>query len=64
MMGIRPSTRLGWSSSLPLMTDASAPLPVSSARTETDEELLSIPDPNLSGKLIGEIIEEPSDADR
>ena len=45
------------------MTDAPPP-PVPFERTENDEELLSIPDPNLSGKLIGEIIEEPTDADR
>ena len=62
-MEVRPSTRLEWSSSLPLMTDAPPP-PVPFDRTENDEELLSIPDPNLSGKLIGEIIEEPTDADR
>ena len=41
------------------MDQTAAPEPV-----ESDEELLSIPDPNLTGKLVGEIIEEPSDADR
>lgn len=46
------------------MTDADAPPPESSDRIESDEELLSIPDPNLFGKLIGEIIEEDPDADR
>jgi hypothetical protein len=45
------------------MTDAPPP-PVPFERTETDEDLLSIPDPNLSGKLIGEIIEEQTDAER
>lgn len=32
---------------------------------ETDEELLSIPDPNVTGKLVGEVLEdEDTDADR
>jgi hypothetical protein len=33
---------------------------------ESDEELLSIPDPNATGKLVGEVIsdEEPTDVDR
>jgi len=32
---------------------------------ETDEELLSIPDPNLTGKLVGVVLEdeEPTDGD-
>jgi hypothetical protein len=38
------------------MTDEHAP-------TETDEELLSIPDPNLTGKLVGEVLED-DDGDR
>ena len=40
------------------------PTPTPSERTETDEELLSIPDPNVTGKLVGEIIEGPFDGDR
>lgn len=32
--------------------------------TETDEELLSIPDPNLTGKLVGEVLEDDDDGDR
>jgi hypothetical protein len=48
-----------------MTTDDAAPTePLASPRTETDEELLSIPDPNLTGKLVGEVIEGPFDADR
>ena len=34
--------------------------------SESDEELLSIPDPNLSGRLVGVVLEdeEPTDGDR
>lgn len=32
--------------------------------TETDEELLAIPDPNDSGRMVGEIIEGGDDGDR
>jgi hypothetical protein len=31
--------------------------------TETDEELLAIPDPNDSGRMVGEILED-EDGDR
>lgn len=31
---------------------------------ESDEELLSIPDPNKTGKLQGEVIDGGEDADR
>lgn len=44
--------------------DASSLEPLAPSRLETDEELLSIPDPNLTGKLVGEVIEGPLDADR
>lgn len=43
---------------------ASSSEPLAPPRLETDEELLSIPDPNLTGKLVGEVIGEQSDADR
>jgi hypothetical protein len=32
-------------------------------RTESDEELLSIPDPNGSPAMVGEIVEDGSDGD-
>lgn len=44
------------------MTTEQTPAPTE--RAETDEELLSIPDPNVTGKLIGDVIEGPTDADR